>query len=129
MREYWQTSRKRYGLPMHLYTQVIGVIRDYERMKVEYERMINQATNLSDDQLRENNPTDIINKEAIAFDELSKKLRAVEQARYGVPEEYRNGVWDNTLYGLRFPVDADRTTYWRHKKTFVQAVAENLNWI
>ena len=128
-REYWQTSSKRYGLPTHLYTQVIGVIRDYERLKGEYDRILNQSASPPDGQPKGNNRTDTTSEKGMECAELSKKLKAVEQARYEVPEEYREGVWANTLYGVRFPADSDRTTYYRHKKIFIKALAKKLKWI
>lgn len=129
MREYWQMSSKRYGLPTSLYTQVVGVIRDYERLKTEYDRILNQSAAPPDGQPRGSNRIDTTSEKGLECAEISRKLKAVEQARYEVQEEYREGVWDNVVYGIRFPIDADRTTYYRHKKVFIKEVAKNLNWI
>jgi len=64
---------------------------------------------------------------AIRLSSMGSDMKAVEQALILIPEEYRDGVMDNLVYGLRYPGDAGRSTYWRWKQKFMYSVAKNLN--
>lgn len=129
MKDYWPASEKRYGMPVHLADSIKSIVRDYDRMKDEYAAILDKSANPPDGQPRGDNRIDTTSEKGMRCAELSKKLEAIEQARYAVQDEYRQGVWDNALYGLPYPEDADQTTYTKHKRLFMRAVAKKLHWL
>lgn len=55
-----------------------------------------------------------------------EECRAIETARDCIPEEYRQAVWDNIMYGKPYPQIAERSTYGHYKSKFVCKAAELL---
>lgn len=117
------------GLPTELANQVLWLIKDYDRMKTEYDNAIWDSPDPPDGQPRGSNNGDPTSREALKRAELFRKLQAVDQARLTIPEVYRDGVWNNLLYGTPYPKDASRKTYWTYKCGFVRKVAENMCWV
>lgn len=126
MREY---KLKSSGLPPYVYAQVIAIVRGYEDMRLEYDRMLEKSTRPSDGQPRGTSNSDGTSRQAIKRADISKKLEAIEQSLLKIPEEYRQGVWDNAMYATPYPNGADRTTYWRYKAKFFRDIAKRMNWI
>lgn len=120
---------KSYGLPDELANQVIWLVKDYDRMKLEYDNTIWDSPDPPDGQPRGSNNSDPTSREALKRAELFRKLQAVEQAKLMIPEVYRKGVWNNLLYRTPYPNDASRKTYWSYKSGFLYKVAENMNWV
>ena len=117
------------GLPSELAKQVFHLIRDYNRIKEEYDNTIWNSPDPPDGQPRGSNCGDPTSRQAMRRAELARKLQAIEQSKLEIPEEYRNGVWNSVLYNTPYPVNADRTTYWRQKARFMRKVAEKMFWI
>lgn len=117
------------GLPNNLANQVMWLIRDYERMKVEYDNAVGDSPGPPDGQPRGSNTSDPTSREGVKRAELFRKLQAIEQAKLGIPYNYMQGVWDNILYKTPYPETKERTTWWRYKARFMYKVAENLFWV
>lgn len=117
------------GLPDNLANQVMWLIRDYERMKLEYDNAIWDSPGPPDGQPRGSNTSDTTSKEAIKRAELFKKIQAIEQSKLEIPEQYREGIWNNIVYRTPYPSIAGRTTWWTYKTKFLCKVAEKLYWI
>lgn len=98
-------------------------------MKAEYDNAIWDSPEPPDGQPRGTNPKDPTSREGIKRAELFRRLHAVEQAKLTIPECYRKGVWDNIAYGMAYPNDGHRVTYWKQKVSFMRKVAENMMWI
>ncbi|MFQ7473603.1 MAG: hypothetical protein ACLSAO_03970 [Anaerovoracaceae bacterium] len=126
MRDY---KLKSSGLPPHIYTQVTAIVRGYEDMKAEYENILYKGTVSLDGMPKSKNKIDITSREAVRRADISKKIEAVEESILSIPEEYRQGVWDNAVYGTPYPIYADRTTYWRYKARFFRLIAKHMYWI
>lgn len=60
-------------------------------------------------------------------DSIMRRIRAVEEAKRDIPEEYMHGVWNNIQYRMPFPDDAARETYSRYKSKYIYRVAERLD--
>ena len=56
-------------------------------------------------------------------------IQIIDEERDAIQSEYRKGVWDNIQHGSRYPDDADRRTYSRHKSKFVYHVAKRIGYI
>lgn len=69
------------GLPDELANQVIWLVKDYDRMKAEYDNTIWNSPAHPDGQPRGRNSGDPTSREAMKRAELSRKLQAIEQAK------------------------------------------------
>lgn len=126
MRVYIPKSAK---LPDELAMQVIWLVRDYKRLKAEYDNAIGNSPAPSDGQPRGSNISDITAREAIKRAEIFKKIDAIEKAKMEIPEKYRDGVWKKMVYGAPYPNTAGKATYWRYRNNFMMSIAERLSWI
>lgn len=126
MRDY---KLKSSGLPSYVYAQVIAIVKGYEDMRLEYDRMLEKSARPPDGQPKGTGVSGGISGQAIKRADISQKLEAIEQSLIKIPEEYRQGVWDNALYATPYPRGADRTTYWRYKAKFFRDIARKMNWI
>lgn len=129
MRDYQAQKNNPYYLERTLYRATLAVIRDYDRLRAEYDSILSASPAPPDGMPRSTKISDPTGRDAVRRAEMSRKLRAVEDALSCVPEEYRRGVWESAAYYKRYPDDADRTTYWRYKARFIYNVAQNLSWI
>lgn len=125
---YQPHKNNKYWLPNHLYMQTLYLIRDYDRLQREYQDMIDETAK-SDGQPRASGPGDPTAKRAIRMESTAEKVRAVEQSSKMVPEEYRNHVMANVMYGSPYPGTADKRTWSRHRCRFIFFVAEKMRWI
>lgn len=126
MRDYYLKNSE---IPEELYRQTLFMIKDYDRMKEEYDNAIWDSPEPPDGQPRGSNAGDPTSREGLKRAELFRKLQAIEQAKLSLPEEYREGVWNNVLYKTPYPKSAHRKTWWQYKTAFILRVARNMYWI
>ena len=118
------------SLPHNLYMQVIYLIRDYDRMKAEYESIVDESPQPPDGMPRTPGVSDPTSAKAIRLEELGKRIHAVESGIEIVPNEYRKSLWKNIVY--RIPYDTRYTsyrTYGYHKNKMIVTIARNMMWI
>lgn len=96
-------------------------------MKEEAEAIMLESPAPPDGQPRGNGTGDATFSKAVRREEYLHCMRVIEEALQRIPEEYRRGVWNNIIRFDRFPDDASRSTYGRHKSEFVFMVAVGLN--
>lgn len=116
-------------LPGHIYAQVTAIVKGYDIMRDEYDNMLQESPSPPDGQPRGPGTTDVTARNAARRADIKQKLEAVEQSILSIPEDYRQGVWDNAVYGIPYPETADRTTYWRYKAKFFRRIAKRMCWI
>lgn len=126
MRDYYS---KNSDMPEDLYRQTLWMIKGYDRMKTEYDNAIWDSPEPPDGQPRGGNTGDPTSREGLKRAELFRKLQAIEQAKLSLPEDYRDGVWNNVLYKTPYPKSAHRKTWWQYKTAFILRVARNMYWI
>lgn len=126
MRDYYLKTSE---IPEELYRQTLFMIKDYDRMKEEYDNAIWDSPEPPDGQPRGGNTGDPTSREGMKRAELFRKLQAIEQAKLSLPEDYRDGVWNNVLYKTPYPKSAHRKTWWQYKTAFILRVARNMYWI
>lgn len=122
----YQPKKSKYILPQGIYLSTLWIIRDYSRMKESIEDSI--LTSPSNDGMpKGTNVSDPTARKAMDLsDVVMKRIRAIEEARNDIPEEYMHGVWNNVQYRMPFPMDAARETYSRYKSKYIYKVAERL---
>lgn len=128
MRDYQPQKNNPWHLPKHLYKQTLCLIRDYNRLKEDYEEAILES-HTAEGGVGGGAPGDPTGALALRIENMHDRLKAVEKAKKEIPEEYQAGVWQNIIYDARYPDDADRRTYGRWKARFVYHVARNMGWI
>lgn len=129
MKEYQRKKNNKYILPAPVYNQTIWMIRDYQRMKDEAEALLVDSPKQMDGMPHGSpSPDGVVNK-VIQRDKYLTKCKAIEEALASIPEEYRQGVWDSILFGARYPINADRTTYGTYKSRMIFRVAKSLGMI
>ena len=125
MRDYQRKKNNTYILPRAVWNQTIWAIRDYYRLKEEADSIITSSPS-SDGSGSHSGPGDPTYAKAVKRERLMKRVDIIDQSLARIPQEYRKGVWENVMYGSRFPDDAHRVTYSRHKSRFVYIVAEKM---
>lgn len=118
MRNYQKKKNNPYLLPNFLYGEVKYIIKDYKRLKNEYETLSAITT-------EERNWAKLCT--------VASKISAVDTALLRIPEEYRFGVINNIEYERSkdgyYPPDADYRTYQKYKQRLIYHVAENLHYV
>ena len=129
MRDYQRVKKNKYKLPRSVYNRVLWTIRDYNRMKDEINSLVEiSAINLSG-MPRGGGISDQVSNIVIKRCELTKYIEVIDEAINGVPDEYKDGVWNNIQYNKSYPPYASGRTYARYKAKFIHEVANKLNYI
>lgn len=126
-RDYQPKKKNPYFLETTLYKATLAIIRDYERIKREYDDAIYSSPQPG--QPSGSGIGDPVNRAAVKRLKMEERLKAVERALTEIPEEYRRGIMDSIVYDTRYPRDADRSTYSKWKRRFVYKVAKKMDWI
>lgn len=119
-------KKGKYILPRNLYLQTLYQIRDFNRLKEKAESIMTESQAPDDGQPKSKFPGDITASKAQRREMYLKKIKIIERSLLEVPEEYRNGVWENVMHKSPYPEDANRTTYGRYKSKFIYEVARAL---
>ena len=127
-RDYQPKKKNPYLMPKNVYNQTLWLIRDYDRMKEEYESMDMGSVSL-DGQPRGSSTSDPTARDTIKLLGLRDKIEAIDKALRLIPEEYKKGIWENITLYKRYPIDAGVATYARWKQKFIWRVAKNMYWI
>ena len=131
MRDYQRKHNNKYILPNAVYNATIWQIRDYNRLKDQLNDLADTsaAIDYSRDKVQTSANTDATLNAALRYSHVHDICTAIETAKENMPEEYRIGVWNNILYYMPYPIDADRSTYGRVKSKFIYEVATSLEYI
>lgn len=122
----YQPKKTKYILPQGIYMSTLWIIRDYYRMKESEEDAI-LATPVHDGMPRGSRISDPTAAKAMNLSGvISGRIRAIEEAKRDIPEEYMHGVWNNIQYRLPYPMDASRQTYSQYKSKYIHGVAKRL---
>lgn len=129
MRDYQQKStRNPYYLPHTVYRRALALVRDYPRMCRTREEIILSSSEGRGGGSGPGRPTEV---KALKIASIDDDIRAVERALAKVPQEYRQGILDNILYGIpqdRLPNAARRTwSTWRAR--FLYQLAHAKRWL
>lgn len=105
-------------LPHPTYMRVIYAIRDYGRIKAEYESIAESSPAPPDGMPRGTDRSDPTAAKAIRLEDLGRQMRAIEAGLSVIPEEYRKQIYNNIVY--RIPYDTRYTSYgtyryWKQK--------------
>lgn len=118
MRNYQRKRNNPYLLPQNLYGEVKYLLKDYKRLKEEYQHLSEGDTE---------------DRNWLLLCTVASKISAVDTAVLSIPQEYRKGVLNNienerSKAGY-YPADADYRTYQTYKQRLIYLVAKNLNYV
>lgn len=122
LREYFPKSIK---LPKPVYYQALYAVRDYDRLRAEYDEILHASPPPPDGLPHGSSGQPVMDK-ALRLNAISTKLTAIARALSGIPPEYRRGVLDNVRYGAPYPYTAGYATWSRWRRRFLFLVAKNL---
>lgn len=131
MRDYQRQKNNKYLLPATVYHKTLWTIRDYYRVKESLNDLADTSTGIAydKDKVQTSGNSDTTLNAALRYGEAKQIVKVIELARAQMPVEYRQGVWNNILFGNAYPIDADRSTYGRVKSKLIFDVAEGLGYI
>ena len=125
MMDYQRQKNNKYILPRAVWNQTIWAIRDYYRLKEEADSIILSSPS-PDGAPGKAGPGDPTYAKAVKRERLVKRVDIIDQSLTKIPQEYRKGVWNNVMYGSRYPADAHRNTYSMWKSRYVFTVAKKM---
>ena len=129
-RNYQRKKNNPYLLPHNLYMRVLYIVKDYDRLKDEYHAILDSGAAAGVVNANTGGaPLTPTEDKAIRLALISDELHAIEQALMMIPDEYRQGVKHNVMYGAWYPGDADERTYRRWKQCFINQVARRLKFL
>ena len=122
-------------MPPTAYNRTIAIIRDYPRMVCEYERLkIDTGVKATsyDGIPKATKPGNGLEEKAVKLADLEWEIKVIQDALSKVPEDMRDGIINNIIYGIRFPLNSygqlvpSLRTWKREKSMFVTRVAHAL---
>ena len=128
-RDYQAHKNNPYYLQRPLYKMTLAFIRDHDRKVSEYNDLAEASPPPSEGQIRSFTAGSPTERAGIRRAEMRVAIDAVNRALDKVPEEYRQGVWDNITKYKKYPADASARTYRTYKQRFIYFVAHNMFWI
>lgn len=117
---------KTYSLPKAVYYQALYAVRDYDRLRAEYDDILHASAAPPDGLPHGSGSGQPVADKALRLNAISTKLTAIERALSGIPPEYRRGVLDNVRYGAPYPYTASYPTWSRWRRRFLWLAAKYL---
>lgn len=118
-----------YVLPRTLYHKTQWLIRDYERLKAEYETAGDISAVNYDGMPHGSEAGNPTLRNALKRAEIGSDLKAIDAALRRIPEEYRAGVFESIVYRKRYPDTAGINTWKRWRQRFIYFAAYEKGWI
>ena len=123
MKEY-RPKKGKYTLPAPVYFQAVWLIRGYYYYKDMADAIIDESPGMGDGMPHGGPSPDGVFNKATRRMKYTAITDMIDKELAKIPQEYRQGVWDNIIWRTAFPMDAGRATYARWKSRFIYRVAE-----
>lgn len=122
-------------MPASAYNRTIFTIRDYPRMVCEYERLKRdtevKATSY-DGMPKTTMQGNSLEEKAAKLVDLEREIQLIQDALAKAPDDMREGILNNIIYGMRFPLNEygqlvpSLRTWQREKNLFITRVAHTM---
>ena len=122
-------SEKKYTIPKAIWDECICIIRGYDRLKEQYDSLIQLSPPPPDGQPKARSPGDPTGREAIKLAQMSMRLNAVDEAFTVIPPEYRQAIRDKIVKRHDYPDYACYRTFCTWKARMLKYLAEKLLFI
>lgn len=129
MPNYYARRTGKYALPPNVRSQLIYLIKDYERMKEEADAILSEYRINFEDMPKQSAHSDMVASKAARREYILLRLEAIDTAFQKVPEVYRLPIYNNICRRERYPDYADKTTFWRWRSKMLHYLAKSLGMI
>lgn len=129
MPNYYARRTGKYALPPNVRSQLIYLIKDYERMKEEADAILSEYGINFEGMPKRSAQSDVVASKAERREYILSRLGAIESAFEKVPEVYRLPIYNNICRRERYPDYADKTTFWRWRSKMLYYLAKSLGMI
>ncbi len=129
MPNYYARRTGKYALPPNVRSQLIYLIKDYERMKEEADAILSEYRINFEDMPKQSAHSDMVASKAARREYILLRLEAIDTAFQKVPEVYRLPIYNNICRRARYPDYADKTTFWRWRSKMLYYLAKSLGMI
>lgn len=122
-------------MPVSAYNRTIFTIRDYPRMVCEYEQLkrdVGVRATSYDGLPKGGAVGSALEEKAAKLLDLEAEINAIQDVMVTIPADMRDGIMNNILYGMRFPLNEygqmvpSLRTWQREKSLFVSRAAHAL---
>ncbi len=133
-REYQVKRMKDYVLPEAVYRQALWAVKDFNRLKEELNRAVENIDNIHspnffNESIGSGLYSDITAKKADKLITLTNRIDSIESAFFYIPEKYRWGIRNKLMDGGRFGDDFHPNTWKKWQQVYLFHVAKNLGLI
>lgn len=112
-------------LSHNVYMQCLYKVRDYDRLKIEYQELVHASNQPSDGQPKGNQTGNPTERKAYRLIAIHKELEAIERALLCIPEEYRTGIMNNICYQIPYNLQFTHYNTWgRQRRKFLEEIAK-----
>lgn len=122
-------------MPVSAYNRTIFTIRDYPRMVCEYEQLkrdVGVKAASYDGMPKGESVGSALEEKAAKLLDLEREINFIQDVIATIPDDMRDGIMNNILYGMRFPLNGygqmvpSFATWKREKSKFVSLMAHKL---
>lgn len=122
-------------MPVSAYNRTIFTIRDYPRMVCEYEQLkrdVGVKAASYDGMPKGESVGSALEEKAAKLLDLEREINFIQDVIATIPDDMRDGIMNNILYGMRFPLNSygqmvpSFATWKREKSKFVSLMAHKL---
>lgn len=129
VRDYQPQKNNEHYIEHNAYMQTLYFIRGYYARQERHDDLLEESPPPPDGQPRGDNNVDSTASKAERAERYFDDNAIIDQAIRLIPEEYRQGVWNNVMYRMPYPDNLSERHYRRHKGVFVRAVAAKKKFI
>lgn len=119
-------------MPDTAYRRTVATVRDYPRMVAEVQRLKNDTASVKStvysDMPKGRAPSTMADKVATIAD-MEQSISCIQRALESLPPDLRQGVYNNVVYGVRFPHVPSLSTWERNKRRFLLQAAKNMRFL
>lgn len=120
-----------YTLPRSIYYRVIYLVKDYPRLKLAADAMLEATpppTETPEIQRQRNLRATETNN--LKYAAVMADIRDIEETLMEtVPPDSRKAILDSIINGESYPLDKARSTYTKYKHKYVYTLAERRHWV
>lgn len=94
------------SMPSTAYNRVVSTIRDYPRIRKEYERLrleVGAKATTYDEMPKGTEQRNEVEEKAIRLADLENEIATMQELIDTIPQGMREGILNNIYYGNRFP--------------------------
>jgi len=130
-KNYQRVKDNPYVLPNNLYMRVVYIVKDYERLKDEYDVAVGYSTPAVNGMPRSQEMNRVTEGKALLIATMFDELYAITEALDVMPREFRDGVFKKLVKGDPWSITTTQTKemWQRYESIYLYGIAQKLNLI